>query len=81
MGNQVFGQGLDVGVGDGEGEEQFQEFVILQSRGPALQETVAEALAVAVVVGLLSLRGHLGLPEPPTNFYHKISANYIKCSF
>ena len=30
------GQGLDVGVGDGEGQEQFQELIVLQGPGAAV---------------------------------------------
>ena len=59
MGNQLLGQGLDVGVGDGKGEQQFQEFVVLQGPGPALEEAVPQAVAVAVVVGFFWFSGHL----------------------
>ena len=52
MGDQVFGQGLDVGVGDGKGEQQLQQLVILQGPGPALEKALPEALPVAVIVGL-----------------------------
>jgi hypothetical protein len=57
--NEPFGQGLDVGVRDGEGQEQFQEFVVRQGPGAALQEALPQAGPVPVVVGFLGFRGHL----------------------
>ena len=44
------GQGLDVGVGDGEGQEQFQEFIVLQGPGASREEALPEAGAVPVVM-------------------------------
>ena len=41
MGNQALGQGFDVGVGDGEGEQQFQQFVVWQGPGPAQRGSAA----------------------------------------
>jgi hypothetical protein len=35
----------------GEGKQQFQEPVIMQGPGPALEEVSPQALAVAVVMG------------------------------
>ena len=44
------GQGLDVGVGDGEGQEQLQEFIVLQGPGASREEALPEAGAVPVVM-------------------------------
>ena len=44
------GQGLDVGVGDGEGQEQFQELIVLQGPGASRQEALPKAGTVPVVM-------------------------------
>ena len=62
-GSQLFGQRLDVGAGDGEGEQQLQEFVILQGPGPALEEAAPQALPVAVVMRLGRLGWHDARPQ------------------
>ena len=59
MGNQALGQGFDVGVGDGKGEQQFQQLVVLQGPGPALEKALPEAGPVAVIVGFFWLSSHL----------------------
>ena len=61
--SRLFGQGLDVGPGDGVGEQQLQEFVILQGPGPALEEAAPQALPVAVVMGLGRLGWHDARPQ------------------
>ena len=53
------GQGLDVGVGDGEGQEQFQELIVLQGPGASRQEAASQAGAVAVVMRFCRFFHHL----------------------
>ena len=57
--DQPLGQGFDVGVGDGEGEEQLQQFIVLQGPGASLEEALPQAGAVPVVVGFFRFFHHL----------------------
>ena len=53
------GQGLDVGVGDGKGQEQVQELIVLQGPGASREEALPEAGAVPVVMWLYRLFRHI----------------------
>ena len=53
------GQGLDVGVGDGESEEQLQQFIVLQGPGASRQEALPQAGAVPVVMRFCRFFHHL----------------------
>jgi hypothetical protein len=48
---ESFGQGFLVG-GDGVGQKQLQDFVIMQGSGAALEKALPQAEAGAVEVGL-----------------------------
>jgi len=65
--DELLGQGFDVGLRDGEGEQQFQQLVILQGAGPALEEALPQALAMTVVMGFgrgfAALLVHLCQPD------------------
>ena len=58
MGDQALGQGFDVGVGDGKGEQQFQQFVVLQGPGPAQEKALPQSGPVAVIVGFFRFCSH-----------------------
>ena len=64
MVDEPFGQRLDVGVGDGKGQEQFQELVILQGPGPPGEEALPQAAPVSVVVGFFGFFHHLHFFTP-----------------
>ena len=51
------GQGLDVGVGDGEGQEQLQELIVLQGPGASRRGSAA--------AGGRGARGNVVLPVFP----------------
>jgi hypothetical protein len=53
------GQGLDVGVGDGEGQEQLQELIVLQGPGASREEALPEAGAVPVVMWFYRFFRHI----------------------
>ena len=53
------GQGLDVGVGDGEGEQQLQELIVLQGPGAAGEEAGPQAGPVPVVMRFFWFFHHL----------------------
>ena len=53
------GQGLDVGVGDGEGEEQLQELIVLQGPGAAVEEAGPQAGPVPVIMRFFRFFRHL----------------------
>ncbi len=53
------GQGFDVGVGDGEGEQQLQELIVLQGPGAAVEEAGPQAGAVPEIMGFFRFFHHL----------------------
>jgi hypothetical protein len=48
--DQVFGQRLDIALGNGAEQDQFEELVVAERVGARLEETRPQALAMAVVV-------------------------------
>jgi hypothetical protein len=59
MFDHPLGQGLDVGKRDGEGQEEFQEFIVLQGPGAAVEEAGPQAGPVPVIMRFCRLVHHL----------------------